>query len=63
MKELDYPYKKCPHCNNELAVESLTSKIIDVENIENGPYGIQARWKELYTCPHCSKQFYIICEH
>lgn len=63
MKELECPYSTCPHCNKEISIESLTCKVIDVKKVEGEPYGIQARWKELYTCPYCGEQFYVICEH
>ena len=68
IKELDTLTNPiCPHCGNDVS-EYMTNPstnplTIDVEKVVNGKYGIQARWKELYTCPYCSKKFYVVCEH
>lgn len=63
MKELEYPYNECPHCHRSINLIDLKYSIIDVEGVEGSKYGVQMRWKEVYTCPHCQKQFYTICEH
>lgn len=68
IKELDTLTSHiCPHCGNDVSeymTNPLTNPLtIDVEKVVNGKYGIQARWKELYTCPYCGKKFYVVCEH
>ena len=65
-KELIYPSEVCPHCGNNIlkfASEPGNSKVVDVENVDDQKYGVQARWKEVYTCPYCGKKFYLVCEH
>ena len=68
IKELDILTNPiCPHCGKDVSEyitnPSTNSRTIDVEKVENNEYGIQARWKELYTCPYCGKKFYVVCEH
>ena len=53
----------CPHCNGLIEGCGEVIETIDVEHIENGKYGVQARWKEVYVCPHCGKKYYLVCEH
>lgn len=68
MKELEYPYEKCPHCGCDIKDvlkdwEKNLVETADVEKVEDNKYGVQARWKEVFTCPDCGKKFFIICEH
>lgn len=68
IKELDTLTNSiCPHCGNDVSEymtnPSTNTLTIDVEKVVNGEYGIQAKWKELYTCPYCGKKFYVVCEH
>ena len=70
MKEIEYNKEHeaiCPYCkaNVNQHINNAFNIIwdTDVEKVENGEYGIQARWKEVFECPSCREHFFIICEH
>ena len=53
----------CPHCNRVINECGEVLDTIDVEHLEDDKYGVQARWKDVYACPHCGKKYYMVCEH
>ena len=66
MKELLFPYENCPHCGGDVkdfCKREKPARTDDVEKVDDQKYGVQARWKDVFVCPHCGQKFYIHCEH
>ena len=63
MKELTFPWENCPHCGGYVKNDLHKVRTEDVESVDDPKYGVQARWKDVFVCPHCGQEFYIHCEH
>ena len=59
--ELEFPYERCPHCN-EIVINDIDPEY-SIETIDKGTritmYGSQDYWKDVYECPYCHKRFFI----